>query len=143
MDDALKTRDNVYLNVETWMLFASPIKISGYAPDRGRQWISSGAKALTRPTTWKVWPIHTSVFTAYLKSGGLDAKDNYLRTNAIYYTTSTAVLARRWYRVRDFMRRRDARVDSNHTMPNGRLLGKSCKQNSNILALNKTESIYI
>ena len=37
MDDALKTRDNVYLNVETWMLFASPIKISGYAPDRGRQ----------------------------------------------------------------------------------------------------------
>ena len=33
MDDALKTRGIIYLNVETWLLFAPlPIKISGYAP---------------------------------------------------------------------------------------------------------------
>jgi len=29
-DDALKTRGTIYLNVETWLLFALPIKISGY-----------------------------------------------------------------------------------------------------------------
>jgi len=28
-------------------------------------------------------------------------------------------------------------------MPKERLLGKSCKQNSNIFALNKTENIFI
>jgi len=28
-----KTRGIKYFNVETWMLFAPPIKISGYAPD--------------------------------------------------------------------------------------------------------------
>jgi len=32
MDDALETRGIIYLNIETWLLFASPIKISGYAP---------------------------------------------------------------------------------------------------------------
>jgi len=32
MDDILKTRGIIYLNVETWLLFARPIKISGYAP---------------------------------------------------------------------------------------------------------------
>jgi len=32
MDDALKTRGVIYLNVETGFLFAPPIKISGYAP---------------------------------------------------------------------------------------------------------------
>ena len=32
MDDALKTRDNIYLNVETLLLLAPPIKISGYVP---------------------------------------------------------------------------------------------------------------
>jgi len=32
MDDALKTRDIKYSNVETWLLFAPPIKIYGYAP---------------------------------------------------------------------------------------------------------------
>jgi len=37
---------------------------------------------------------------------------------------------------------RDARVDI-IPMPTKRLLRKSCKQNSNIFALNKTENIYI
>jgi len=32
MDNALKTRGTTYWNVETWVLFAPPIKISGYAP---------------------------------------------------------------------------------------------------------------
>jgi len=32
----VKTRGIKYLNVETWILFAPPIKISGYAPERGR-----------------------------------------------------------------------------------------------------------
>jgi len=32
MDDALKTRGIKYLNVETWLLFAPTIKMSGYAP---------------------------------------------------------------------------------------------------------------
>ena len=33
MDDVLKTMDIKYLNVENWLLlFAFPIKISGYAP---------------------------------------------------------------------------------------------------------------
>jgi len=32
MDDALKTRGIIYLNVETWFLFVPPIKISGCAP---------------------------------------------------------------------------------------------------------------
>jgi len=32
MDDALKTRGIIYLNVETLLLFAPPIKISGYVP---------------------------------------------------------------------------------------------------------------
>jgi len=32
MDDALKTTGTKYFNVETWLLFAPPIKISGYAP---------------------------------------------------------------------------------------------------------------
>jgi len=34
MDDVLKTRGIKYLNVDAWMLFAPPIKISGYAPGR-------------------------------------------------------------------------------------------------------------
>ena len=32
MDDALKTTGNIYLNVETSLLFAPTIKISGYVP---------------------------------------------------------------------------------------------------------------
>jgi len=32
VDDAFKTRGNIYLNVETSLLFAPPIKISGYVP---------------------------------------------------------------------------------------------------------------
>jgi len=32
VDDALKTRRIIYLNVETSLLFAPPIKISGYVP---------------------------------------------------------------------------------------------------------------
>ena len=33
MDDALKQGHYaIYLNVETWLLFPTPIKISGYAP---------------------------------------------------------------------------------------------------------------
>jgi len=32
VDDALKTRGNIYLNVETSLLFAPLIKISGYVP---------------------------------------------------------------------------------------------------------------
>jgi len=33
MDDSfLKTRGIIYSNVESWFLFAPPIKISGYAP---------------------------------------------------------------------------------------------------------------
>ena len=31
MDDVLKTRGIIYLNVQTWLLVSSPIKISGYA----------------------------------------------------------------------------------------------------------------
>jgi len=31
VDDALKTRGIKYLNVDTWLLFAPPIKISGCA----------------------------------------------------------------------------------------------------------------
>ena len=34
MDDALKIRGVKYLNVETWLLFPSCIKISVYAPGR-------------------------------------------------------------------------------------------------------------
>jgi len=33
MNDALKTRGVKYLSVETRLLFAPPIKSSGYAPD--------------------------------------------------------------------------------------------------------------
>jgi len=33
MGDALKARGFICLNIETWLLFAPPIKISGYAPD--------------------------------------------------------------------------------------------------------------
>jgi len=32
IDDALKTRGIKYLNTETWLLFAPPYQISGYAP---------------------------------------------------------------------------------------------------------------
>jgi len=32
VDDALKTRGNIHLNVETSLLFSTPIKISGYVP---------------------------------------------------------------------------------------------------------------
>jgi len=32
VDDILKTRGIIYLNFETWLLFAPPIKISGYDP---------------------------------------------------------------------------------------------------------------
>jgi len=35
MDDALKIRGINYSNVETWLLFVPPIKISGNAPDDG------------------------------------------------------------------------------------------------------------
>jgi len=39
--------------------------------------------SLTPPTIWKVWslnlPIKIFVFTAHLKSGGLETKDKYLR----------------------------------------------------------------
>jgi len=42
----------------------------------------SGARALTRPTAWKVWsmnlPTNTLVFITYLKSGGgFETKGNY------------------------------------------------------------------
>jgi len=33
VDDVLKTRGIIYLNVETSLLFSPPIKISGYVPD--------------------------------------------------------------------------------------------------------------
>jgi len=36
MDGALKRRGVKYLNVETWLLFAPHIKISGYAPGRSK-----------------------------------------------------------------------------------------------------------
>jgi len=32
VEDALKTRGIIYLNVETSLLFAPPIKLSGYVP---------------------------------------------------------------------------------------------------------------
>jgi len=35
MDYALKTRGIIYLNVETLLLLAAPIKISGYVPGIG------------------------------------------------------------------------------------------------------------
>jgi len=54
-------------------------------------------QALTCPATWKVRsinsPINTTVFATYLKSGGLETKDNYLITTAIHQTTTTAGLA--------------------------------------------------
>jgi len=47
MDDALKTRGIIYLNVETWMLFVPPIKISDYAPDHKQScgWQNNGTTA--------------------------------------------------------------------------------------------------
>jgi len=34
MNDALKTRGIKYSHVETWLLFAPPIKIFGFVPER-------------------------------------------------------------------------------------------------------------
>jgi len=45
VDDASKTRGNIYLNVETSLLFSPPIKISGYVPvTRWPPWSFTGPK---------------------------------------------------------------------------------------------------
>ena len=45
-------------------------------------------RTFRRPTTWRIWsiniPINAPSFTAYLKSVGLETKDNYLRNTAIH-----------------------------------------------------------
>jgi len=46
MDDALKSKGNKYLNVESWLLYVPPITIPGYAPDPNRNCLQTRLRAL-------------------------------------------------------------------------------------------------
>ena len=94
MRKGLNDNNNIYARAHTHQRKAATIiYLSGSQPERhvsaggvniprGGQY-SKGARALTRPTTWKVLsinsPINTFVFTTYFMSGGRETKDNYLR----------------------------------------------------------------
>jgi len=104
-----KLRDHWY--------YAPVVLNRGARHPRGRQQISSVARALTRPTIWKVWsinlPINTSVFTveeAWNKGQLLENHCYTLNSNHSRTSFSTKMVSCS----RHLRSRRDARV-GNHT----------------------------
>ena len=86
MDDALKTSDIIYLNAETWMLFVPPYQNiwlrAWQRASMNLQWGATPYVPYNMESLINKYICFYSLFT--VKSRGLETKDNYLRTTAIY-----------------------------------------------------------